>query len=80
MIKKVTEIFQAWKISYKPDDHQVNLAAARMSICDTCYFKKTTPFTYCGACGCALEKKIYSPRINACPEGKWSSVEREHLG
>ena len=77
MIKKVSEIFTAWKISYSPTDLQADLAAKRIQICDECEFKKTSPTIHCGVCGCSLKKKIYSPVKGACPKGKWNQVDNE---
>ena len=79
MIKKASEIFKSWQTSFNPTDSQAELAAKRAEICNTCEFKKTTPFDVCGACGCPLQKKIYSPRLNACPHSKWSEVEQKYL-
>ena len=74
-MNKVEEIFKAWGIMFNPNDAQSELAAARMEICDGCDSKKTIPFIHCGECGCALKAKIYSPKIGACPRGKWIAVE-----
>jgi hypothetical protein len=74
-MNKIEEIFKSWKIAYNPNDLQTELAIKRMEICDTCDSKKDTPFIHCGECGCVLSKKIYSPKIGACPKGKWVAVE-----
>jgi hypothetical protein len=74
-MNKIQEIFKAWGIMFNPDDIQSELAAARMEICDTCESKRTTPVIHCSVCGCALKAKIYSPKIGACPMGKWTAVE-----
>ena len=74
-MNKIEEIFKAWGIMFNPNDAQSELAAARMEICDGCDSKKTTPLIHCGECGCALKAKIYSPKIGACPRGKWIAVE-----
>jgi hypothetical protein len=74
-IPKILEIMQAWKTSYNPSDEQQALAEDRASICDGCEFKefkKITRHFVCGACGCPIAKKIYSPRgPEACPKNKW---------
>jgi len=74
-MNKIEEIFKAWGIMFNPNDAQSELAAARMEICDDCDSKKTIPFIHCGECGCALKAKIYSPKMGACPKGKWMEVE-----
>jgi hypothetical protein len=74
-MNKIEEIFKAWGIMFNPNDVQSELAAARMEICDVCDSKKTTPIIHCGECGCALKAKVYSPKIGACPRGKWIAVE-----
>jgi hypothetical protein len=74
-MNKIEEIFKAWGIMFNPKDIQTELAAARMEICDGCDSKKTTPIIHCGECGCLLKAKIYSPKIGACPRGKWTAVE-----
>jgi hypothetical protein len=74
-MNKIEEIFRAWGIMLNPDDAQAELAAMRMEVCDGCESKRTSPIIHCGECGCALKAKIYSPKIGACPKGKWIGVE-----
>ena len=74
-MNKIEEIFKAWGIMFNPSDAQSDLAAARMEICDDCDSKRTVPLIHCGACGCALKAKVYSPVIGACPRGKWVAAE-----
>lgn len=76
-MNKIEEIFRAWKIAFNPDDLQSEIAAKRMEICDTCDSKRTSPVIHCAECGCALRAKVYSPKIGACPRGKWTAVEME---
>jgi hypothetical protein len=76
-MNKLEEIFKAWGIMFNPNDAQTELAGKRMEICDNCESKRTSPIIHCGECGCALKAKIYSPKINACPRGKWVAVEME---
>ena len=74
-MNKIEEIFKSWGIMLNPNNIQNELAAARMEICDGCNSKKTIPFIHCGECGCSLKAKVYSPKIGACPKGKWLDVE-----
>jgi len=74
-MNKIEEIFKAWKISFNPNDVQAELAANRMEICDSCEYKRMNPIIHCGECGCVLLAKVYSPKIGACPKGKWTAVE-----
>ena len=76
-MNKIEEIFKAWQIAYNPNDLQTGLAIKRLEICDTCDSKKDIPFIHCAECGCILSKKIYSPKIGACPKGKWIAVEMD---
>jgi hypothetical protein len=76
-MNKIEEIFKAWGIMFNPNEAQAELAGKRMEICDTCEFKRTTPVIHCSVCGCALKAKIYSPKIGACPIGKWTAAEME---
>ena len=74
-MNKIEEIFKSWGIALNPNDSQSELAAMRMEICDGCPSKQKTPVIHCGECGCLLSAKIYSPKIGACPKGKWTAVE-----
>ncbi len=76
-MNKIEEIFKAWGIMFNPDDLQAELAGKRMEVCDTCDSKRTVPLIHCAECGCALKAKVYSPKIGACPRGKWMAVEME---
>lgn len=76
-MNKLEEIFKAWGIAFNPNDLQSELAGKRMEICDKCDSKKTIPLTHCGECGCALFAKVFSPKMEACPLGKWVAVEME---
>jgi ribosomal protein L37E len=74
-IPNIVEIMQAWKIRYNPTDEQQEIAERRAVVCDTCEFKEFKKLTrnfVCGACGCPISKKIYSPKgPTACPKNKW---------
>jgi ribosomal protein L37E len=75
-IPDITEIAVAWARAMNPTDEQRELAEQRIKICDSCEHKefKTLIRTYiCGACGCPLNKKVYSPLSGdkACPKAKW---------
>ena len=72
MIKKVTEIFNAWKVSMNPSEEQEQIAQERLAVCETCEFKKDEPVLHCGACGCPLGKKVFSQVPRSCPKGKWN--------
>ena len=76
-MNKIEEIFRAWGIMFNPNDAQSELAGKRMEICDSCDSKRMNPVIHCGECGCALKAKVYSPKIGACPRGKWTAVEME---
>lgn len=74
-IPDLKEIAVAWVRSFNPTPEQQATAEQRLAICDDCPAKEYAEIvkTYkCGACGCYLNKKIYSPKgPDACPLGKW---------
>lgn len=75
------DIFKSWVISLNPSEKELKRADARFDICLQCEFKreiiKNKKWTlYCGACGCALKKKVYSNVINPCPKSKWIEVDK----
>ena len=76
-MNKVIEIFKAWGIAFNPTHEQAGLASKRVEVCNDCEFKKDTPIIHCGACGCALRAKIYSPIQGACPKGFWNDIDKE---
>jgi hypothetical protein len=74
-IPNLVEIAVAWKRAANPTEEQQRTAEQRISICDGCEhkeFRKMTRSFVCDACGCPLNKKVYSPKgPEACPKGKW---------
>jgi hypothetical protein len=84
LLNKTKEIFEAWAISFNPDDTQAELASQRIEICDVCEHKALEPYIRCDQCGCALKAKIYTPRTykdsgGSCPKNKWKDVEDIYL-
>ena len=84
LLNKTKEIFEAWAISFNPDDAQAELASQRIEICDVCEHKALEPYIRCDQCGCALKAKIYTPRTykddgGSCPKNKWKAVEDIYL-
>ena len=84
LLNKTKEIFEAWAISFNPDDAQAELASQRIEICDVCEHKALEPYIRCDQCGCALKAKIYTPRTykdsgGSCPKNKWKDVEDIYL-
>ncbi len=75
-IPDIKEIIVAWHRAANPTPEQKEIAEYRASICDTCEykeFKKLIMTHICGACGCPISKKVYSPAPGptACPKEKW---------
>jgi len=75
-VNKLSEIFQSWVAAANPTQDQQAIAEYRTSVCDTCInksFNSTLNFYFCGACGCPLNKKVFSPKpgSEACPLAKW---------
>jgi hypothetical protein len=84
LLNKTKEIFEAWAISFNPDDAQAELASQRIQICDVCEHKALEPYIRCDQCGCALKAKIYTPKTykdggGSCPKNKWKDVEDIYL-
>jgi hypothetical protein len=75
-IPDVSEIVIAWHRAQNPTEHQARVAEHRAKICDDCEHKVWAPVVHtwkCGACGCPISKKVYSPKpgVDACPKSKW---------
>jgi hypothetical protein len=80
----VIEIINAWKIANNPTPNQEKLAELRGKICDGCPSKKIITkklklATICNQCGCPIAKKIFTPKFNACPLGKWEEVDTPYI-
>jgi hypothetical protein len=78
----VIEIINAWKNANNPTPKQEELAKLRFNICNDCPSKKILTrklkiATICSECGCPISKKIFTPKFNACPLGKWGEVDIE---
>lgn len=76
-IPSISEIVVAWHRASNPTPEQKEIAEYRASICELCehkQFKDLIKTYICGACGCPISKKIYSPKAGteACPKSKWS--------
>lgn len=75
-IPDLLEIAVAWKRAAKPTPEQAAVADARLAVCATCAFRTYSEVIHtftCSACGCPLNKKVFSPKgPDACPEGRWS--------
>jgi hypothetical protein len=73
-IPNMLEIAVAWKRAANPTEEQQLIAEQRMNICDTCEFKQFVEkrmYFKCSACGCPIQKKVYSPKERSCPKDKW---------
>jgi hypothetical protein len=74
----VFEIAKAWRKSYFHNDNEEKMANERLKICNSCEFIKETVVGHiCGKCLCPINKKVYSPDFNKCPEKKWKDVDSE---
>lgn len=75
-IPDLREIAVAWARAANPTEEQQRRADARIAVCDACPLKQYQRLVHmwmCGACGCPLNKKVYSPRgAEACPKGNWT--------
>lgn len=73
---KIVEIAKSWITSVNPTDIEKSIAEYRIKVCAECpkqTYNKTFDVYICEACGCPLNKKIFSPLEGpkACPEQKW---------
>lgn len=76
-MNKLREIATAWATSFNPTVQQKLLAEERYNICRKCpSLGKKLKIEYCKECGCPIQKKIFTQRLNdTCPLNKWRSVE-----
>jgi len=77
------EIFNAWKISFKPTTLQAEVAEKRLDICKGCEFKKEMVYNkqwsaICDKCKCPLAKKVFSAEKNPCPVNKWDVLNNQY--
>lgn len=81
MIDKVKEIFSSWITSTNPSESQIKLAEERYKICRTCdrMVDGLAGIPKCSECGCPINKKIFSPKYDACPLHKWLDVENSDV-
>lgn len=84
MIDKYREIFQSWIESLNPSDLMKDLSGERLEICLSCdkrreIIERRKWSAYCQSCGCPINKKIFSPIFNSCPEKKWEFIDSKYL-
>jgi hypothetical protein len=83
------EIFDAWVTSFKPTDVQTQHASDRARICRgdgvinkcehyTELIEKKKWAAYCSGCGCPIDKKIFSEKVNPCPLEKWEEIDKKY--
>ena len=73
-MNKLVEIGKAWITAANPSPEQKLIAEHRLAVCDGCEHKTHQDimnFWYCNACGCPLNKKVFSPMKDSCPKQKW---------
>lgn len=72
-MSKIQEILSAWAIAKNPTEEQKIKAEERLGACMGCDYKIEVPeyILVCARCGCPLKKKIFTPKENGCPLGKW---------
>jgi hypothetical protein len=81
-MNKISEIINAWAVSFNPTPEQRELAEKRYEICLGCeHYGKSRPITgdeYCKKCLCPIQKKVYTQKLkDTCPLKKWEIVEKE---
>jgi hypothetical protein len=80
----ISEIVTAWITSFNPTDQQKKIAIERAEICFGCDRIKTKSvlskkLKVCGACGCPIDKKVFSQEYNPCPLKKWEDVDKKYI-
>jgi hypothetical protein len=78
------EIITSWLIKHSPTELQQQLAVERYTVCEECPSKTNILLQKkwtesCSECGCPLQGKIFTPKYNACPLGKWKDIEEKYL-
>jgi len=74
------EIIEAWKISFNPTDKEVELAEARIKICDNCEYNiPILTVQVCKGCGCPIGKKIFTNSFDPCPLRKWKEIDQPYF-
>lgn len=77
-MNKLQEIFKAWNIAFNPNSAQLEKAAKRLEVCNTCEHRvENLGISRCDVCGCALKGKVFSPVEGACPKGKWDKEQEK---
>lgn len=81
MFDKVKEIAESWIIANNPSEAQLKLAEERLNICKGCDKMELATLGHfkCSECGCPINKKIFSPKYDACPLHKWLDVEDSNV-
>lgn len=83
------EVFDAWVTSVTPTNEQKQQAEDRARICrgdeaiPKCenyveLFEKKKWSAYCNGCGCPIDKKIFSGKVNPCPLEKWNEIDKKY--
>jgi hypothetical protein len=83
------EVFDAWVTSINPTIERQQQADERARICrgdgvtkpceeyvELIEKKKWT--AYCNGCGCPIDKKIFSGKVNPCPLEKWDEIDKKY--
>ena len=83
------EVFDAWVTSANPTYEQKQQSEDRALVCrgngdiPKCenyveLFEKKKWSAYCNGCGCPIDKKIFSGKINPCPLEKWEEIDKKY--
>jgi len=83
------EVFDAWVTAAKPTNEQKQQSEDRALVCrgngdiPKCenyveLFEKKKWSAYCNGCGCPIDKKIFSGKINPCPLEKWDEIDKKY--
>ena len=75
-IPDISEIVVSWHRAKHPTPEQAQIAEQRAQVCDACEHRAWAHVLRtwkCDACGCPIQKKVYSPKPGneACPKGQW---------
>ena len=79
----LSEIINAWVVSFNPTPQKKEKSISRKDICLNCDKLKINSSLFgkietCGICGCPISKKIFSQKHNPCPIKKWEDVDLKY--
>lgn len=77
------EIIVSWVRKFNPTENQKRLSEERLTICTNCVYyqeilKKKVWTAICNKCNCPIPAKIFTPKTESCPIGKWVEIDKKY--